>query len=43
MLDSELEKLKIYAGDKPITKDMVKEICVTNEDLFVFADYLICE
>jgi DNA polymerase-3 subunit delta len=43
MLDSELEKLKIYAGDKPITKDMVKEICVTNEDLFVFADYLICD
>ena len=43
MLDSELEKLKIYAGDKPVTKDMVKDICVTNEDLFVFADYLICD
>ena len=43
MLDSELEKLKIYAGEKPITKEMVKEICVTNEDLFVFADYLICD
>ena len=43
MLDSELEKLKIYAGDKPISKEMVKEICVTNEDLFVFADYLICD
>lgn len=43
MLDSELEKLKIYAGDKPITKEMVKEICVTNEDLFIFADYLISE
>ena len=41
MLDSELEKLKIYAGDKTVTVDMVKEICVTNEDLFVFADYLI--
>ena len=43
MLDSELEKLKIYAGEKPITKEMVKEICVTNEDLFLFADYLICD
>jgi DNA polymerase-3 subunit delta len=41
MLDSELEKLKIFANDKPVTTDMVKEICVTNEDLFVFADYLI--
>ncbi len=41
MLDSELEKLKIYAGKNPVTKDMIKEICVTNEDLFVFADYLI--
>ena len=42
MLDSELEKLKIFAGDKPVTKDMVKEICVTNEDIFVFIDYLAC-
>ena len=41
MLDSELEKLKIFSADKPITKDLTKEICVTNEDLFVFADYLI--
>jgi len=41
MLDSELEKLKIFAGEKPVTIDMVKEICVTNEDLFTFADYLI--
>lgn len=40
MLDSELEKLKIYAGKNPVTKQMVNEICVTNEDLFVFADYL---
>lgn len=40
LLDGELEKLKIYAGDNPVTKDMVKEICVTNEDLFVFANYL---
>lgn len=43
MLDSELEKLKIFSGDKPITKEMIKEICVTNEDLFIFADYLICD
>lgn len=43
MLDSELEKLKIFAGKNNVTKDMVKEICVTNEDLFVFADYLVGE
>ncbi len=43
MLDSELEKLKIFAGDAQVTKEMVKEICVTNEDLFTFADYLIGE
>ena len=40
LLDSELEKLKIFAGKNPVTKDMVREICVTNEDLFIFADYL---
>ncbi len=43
MLDSELEKLKVYAGKNSVTKEMIKEICVTNEDLFVFADYLICD
>lgn len=43
MLDSELEKLKIFAKDKPVTSEMVKEICITNEDLFAFADYLIGE
>ena len=41
MLDSELEKLKVYAGDKPITADMVKEICTTGEDIFSFANLLI--
>ncbi|MCM1339902.1 MAG: DNA polymerase III subunit delta [Muribaculaceae bacterium] len=41
LLDSELEKLKIFAGKNSVTKNMVKEICVTNEDLFIFADYLI--
>lgn len=40
MLDTELEKLAVYAAGKAVTKDMVKEICVTNEDLFVFANYL---
>jgi len=43
LLDSELEKLKIFAGKNTITKAMVNEICITNEDLFVFADYLIAE
>lgn len=43
LLDSELEKLKIFAGDKPVTIDMVREICVTNEDLFAFADFLILD
>ena len=42
-LDSELEKLKVYAGEKPVTADMVREICTTGEDLFGFADYLIRE
>ncbi len=40
-LDSELEKLKVYAKDTPVTKEMVKEICTTGEDLFGFADFLI--
>jgi DNA polymerase-3 subunit delta len=43
MIDSELEKLRIYAGKNNITKQMVNEICVTNEDLFVFLDYLTSE
>lgn len=43
MLDSELEKLKIYAGKNPVTVETVREICVTNEDLFAFADFLISE
>lgn len=40
MLDSELEKLKVFAGENQITTEMVKEICVNNEDLFAFIDYL---
>lgn len=43
ILDSELEKLKVYSGDNKVTIPMIKEICVTNEDLFTFADYLITE
>lgn len=41
MLDSELEKLKVYAGENPVTTDMVKEICTTGEDLFGFTNNLI--
>lgn len=41
LLDTELEKLKTYAGKNPVTKEMIREICVTNEDLFAFLDYLI--
>ena len=33
MLDSELEKLKVFSKDKPATKEMVKEICISNEYL----------
>lgn len=40
LLDSELEKLKVFVKDKPATKDVVKEICVNNDDLFAFVDYL---
>lgn len=41
MLDSELQKLKVFAGDKPAAKEMVKEICVSNEDLFAFIDSVV--
>lgn len=41
MLDSELEKLKVFSKDKPATKEMVKEICVSNEDLFAFLDSIV--
>ena len=40
-LDGELEKLKLMCyPDKTATKEMVKEICISNEDLFAFSDYL---
>lgn len=41
-LTQEIEKLKLLAYPKNlITKKMVKEICISNEDLFVFADCLL--
>lgn len=41
-LAKELEKLKLLAHPKKeITKKMVKEICISNEDLFSFADFLL--
>lgn len=41
-LIKELEKLKLLAHPQNIvTKKMVKEICISNEDLFVFADFLL--
>ncbi|MDD3436124.1 MAG: DNA polymerase III subunit delta [Candidatus Gastranaerophilales bacterium] len=41
-LAKEVEKLKLLAHpENKITKKMVKEICISNEDLFAFADYLL--
>jgi DNA polymerase-3 subunit delta len=40
-IDKELEKLKLFAYPKDtITESMVKEICISNEDLFAFSDFL---
>ena len=41
LLNSEIEKLKVFAKDKTVTVEIVKEICVNNEDLFAFIDNLI--
>ena len=41
LLNSEIEKLKVFANDNTVTVDIVKEICVNNEDLFAFIDNLI--
>lgn len=39
---TELEKLKLLAyPETKITKKMIKDICISNEDLFVFADFLL--
>lgn len=41
-LTKELEKLKLLAHpNTTVTKKMVKEICISNEDLFNMADYLL--
>ncbi len=40
-IDGELEKLKLMCyPDKVATKETVKEICISNEDLFAFSDFL---
>lgn len=40
-LAKEIEKLKLIAHpEKTVTKRMVKEICISNEDLFAFTDFL---
>ena len=40
-IDKELDKLQIIAHpDNLVTAEMVKENCISNEDLFAFSDYL---
>ena len=40
-LDTELGKLQLMAyPNELVTADMVKEICISNEDLFAFSDFL---
>jgi len=40
-LANELDKLKIMVyPQKTVTKEDVKSICITNEDLFVFTDFI---
>lgn len=40
-IDGELDKLKLFAyPNDTINADMVKEICISNEDLFAFSDFL---
>ncbi len=40
-IDKELEKLQLAAyPDNVVNADMVRENCISNEDLFVFSDYL---
>lgn len=41
-LDTELDKLQLMAyPQNVVTPNMVKEICISNEDLFAFSDYLL--
>lgn len=40
-IDKELDKLKLFAYPKDVvTALMVREICISNEDLFAFSDFL---
>ena len=40
-INGELDKLKLFAyPNKKIPEKMVKDYCVSNEDLFAFSDYL---
>lgn len=40
-IDAELDKLKLFAYPKDtVTAAMVREICISNEDLFAFSDFL---
>ena len=40
-IDGELDKLKLFAYPADtVTADMVREICISNEDLFAFSDFL---
>ena len=40
-LDGELEKLKLFLYPvKKVTKENVKNLCISNEDLFAFSDFL---
>lgn len=40
-LDGELDKLQLMCyPDKIATKETVKDICISNEDLFAFSDFL---
>ncbi len=40
-IDAELDKLRLFAYPKDIiSAPMVREICISNEDLFAFSDFL---
>jgi DNA polymerase III delta subunit len=40
--DTEISKLELIAyPEKTITKDMIKQICISNEDLFNLTDFII--
>ena len=40
-LDNEIEKLKLFLyPQKKVTAKHIQELCITNEDLFNFTDYL---